>query len=205
MDWGEAGTEYRVAMPTNCPTCREPMFKWDDADSDPITGVKPQVPVHLRHAGHNLLLAMLGGGDFSRYYHNILEALPRLHQRFLWEQMCVRPNPEEAVYNGFRRQANFQRYGRDWRDWGRKLNEAGIPYGLIYHLIKRSINLTGQMVEGGVIMWWMECSIAERNGSIWSVSMRPWRNIRRRSEAGRGGAGVWFESQEVVPYIVGSK
>ncbi len=195
MDWGEEGTEYSVAMPTNCPTCREPMFKWDDSDSDPITGVKPQVPVHLRHAGHNYLLALLSGGNSAQYYIDIVEALPTIDQRFLWEKMCVRPRPEVAVYNQFRRRANFQKYGRDWRDWGRHLSEAGIPYGLTYHLIKRCVELTGQMTEGGVSRWFMECSIAERNDSIWSVSMRPMRNIRRMDRP-----GVVWETMEQVPW-----
>lgn len=30
LDWGQAGTEYRVDIPTNCPVCRDPMLVWED-------------------------------------------------------------------------------------------------------------------------------------------------------------------------------
>jgi len=179
-----------------CAVCREAMFKWDE-DTDPITGEKALSSLSSSEAH--------GRGMFQDWwrdstYNSIprqLQAMPSDTQRFVYRLMVGAPNPSNPTYRGFRTRANFQRYGRDWRDWGRKLCER-LSSTFVWSLVNRGVKFNKNVRDGIFV----ECNIAERNDTIWSVSMRPLRNRKqfiRTTGAGGRIMEVWCDS-ELVPW-----
>lgn len=150
-----------------CAVCRESMFKWKDATTDPVTGA-PATPVRLStDANANFVMAWEPENAGSNFF----EMNEWMEERFGGALRCG-PVFIPASITGASQRA-IKEYGKRWRTWAREMVSLGCPINTVEHYIHNVMG--GYIIIEGLTPehYKFRVRTSRRNGTVWSVSLTP--------------------------------
>ena len=153
-----------------CAVCREYMFKWYDATTDPVTGDRPpSASIYGNWASSSIYMAWIPeGGNAGRNLFEMNE----------WMETNSNLSPPALpvivpTTNTHAIQRNIREYGKRWRIWAREMVRLGCPINMVEHYIQ---NVLGGWIrrEGSTpVNYEFRVRLSRRNGTVWSVTLQP--------------------------------
>jgi hypothetical protein len=149
-----------------CAICRDPMFKWEDATTDPVTGARATVVRLSTDVNANLNMAWIpeNAGQNLFEMNEWAEANPTRPDLPVYFTPSLTGASERAV----------REYSIRWRVWAREMVRLGCPINTVEHYINNVLG--GYILIEGLFRahnYTFRVRTSRRGGTVWSVRLTP--------------------------------
>jgi hypothetical protein len=156
-----------------CAICRDPMFKWEDATTDPVTGARARrvvntYPHHAPLAGQILSTDGWFPENAGQNLFEMTQWMERELGRLRVGPIHIPPLHPRDIPRAIRC------YGKLWRIWARDMVSLGCPINMVEHYIHNVLG--GYILIEGLFdahLYTFRVRMARRNDTVWSVSLSP--------------------------------